>query len=201
MKPVHNDDVIKWKQFTRYWPFVRGIHRAPENPPHKSQWRAALMYYFICSWINGWVSNREARGLRGLEPPTAGFIPIALLLDLQGQVFAIAFWASDTHTHTYIYIHICIVYMWQKTSVSSHESAQRNVTGHLKDENVFTTTRSFRYHWFCVSTLQANANKPSSFKHKTHYWRRPSWNCNFKMAAASSEYRTNIKLAAILRYH
>ena len=23
---VH-DDVIKWKQFLRYWPFLRGIHR------------------------------------------------------------------------------------------------------------------------------------------------------------------------------
>ena len=23
------DDVIKWKHFPRYWPFVRGIHRSP----------------------------------------------------------------------------------------------------------------------------------------------------------------------------
>ena len=28
----HND-VIKWKHFPRYWPFVRGIHRSPVNPP------------------------------------------------------------------------------------------------------------------------------------------------------------------------
>ena len=25
---VH-DDVIKWKYFQRYWPFIRGIHRSP----------------------------------------------------------------------------------------------------------------------------------------------------------------------------
>ena len=25
----HHDDVIKWKHFPRYWPFVRGIHRSP----------------------------------------------------------------------------------------------------------------------------------------------------------------------------
>ena len=25
-----HDDVIKWKHFPRYWPFVRGIHQAPE---------------------------------------------------------------------------------------------------------------------------------------------------------------------------
>ena len=28
-------DVIKWKHFLRYWPFVRGIHRWPVNSPHK----------------------------------------------------------------------------------------------------------------------------------------------------------------------
>ena len=28
-----HDDVIKWKHFPRYWPFVRGIHRSPVNFP------------------------------------------------------------------------------------------------------------------------------------------------------------------------
>ena len=32
-----HDDVIKWKNFPRYWPFVRGIHRSPVNSPHKGQ--------------------------------------------------------------------------------------------------------------------------------------------------------------------
>ena len=27
----HDDDVIKWKHFPRYWAFVRGIHRSPVN--------------------------------------------------------------------------------------------------------------------------------------------------------------------------
>ena len=59
-----NDDVIKWKQFPRYWPFVWGIHRSPVNSPHKGQWRGALMFTLICAWINGWVNNREAGDLR-----------------------------------------------------------------------------------------------------------------------------------------
>ena len=25
---VRHDDVIKWKHFPRYWPFMRGIHRS-----------------------------------------------------------------------------------------------------------------------------------------------------------------------------
>ena len=32
-----HDDVIKWKHFPRYWPFVRGIHRSPVNSTHKGQ--------------------------------------------------------------------------------------------------------------------------------------------------------------------
>ena len=59
-----HDDVIKWKHFPRYWPFVRGIHRSPVNSPHKGQWRGALMLSLICTRINGWVNNREAGDLR-----------------------------------------------------------------------------------------------------------------------------------------
>ena len=60
----HHDDVIKWKHFPLYWPFVWGIHRSPVNSPHKGQRRGALMFSFICAKINGWVNNREARDLR-----------------------------------------------------------------------------------------------------------------------------------------
>ena len=52
-----HDDVIKWKHVSRYWPFVRRIHRWPVNSLHKDQWRGAF-------WINGWVNNGEAGDLR-----------------------------------------------------------------------------------------------------------------------------------------
>ena len=60
----NHDDVIKWKHFPRYWPFVRGIHRSPVNSPHKGQWRGALMFTLTCARINGWVNNRDAGDLR-----------------------------------------------------------------------------------------------------------------------------------------
>ena len=59
-----HDDIIKWKNFPRYRPFARGIHRSPVNFPYNGQWRGALMFSLICAWINGWVNNREAGDLR-----------------------------------------------------------------------------------------------------------------------------------------
>ena len=38
------DDVIKWKHFPYYLPFVRAIHWSPMDSPHKGQWREALMF-------------------------------------------------------------------------------------------------------------------------------------------------------------
>ena len=41
-----------------------GNSPVPVNSPHKGQWRGALLGFFICVWINGWVNNREAGDLR-----------------------------------------------------------------------------------------------------------------------------------------
>ena len=67
---VLHDDVIKWKHFPRYWPFVRGIHRSPVNSPHKGQWRGALMFYLICALnkqlskqLWGWWFETPSRSL------------------------------------------------------------------------------------------------------------------------------------------
>ena len=42
---VTHDDVIRWKHFPRYWPFVQGNHRSPVNSPHKGQWRGAFIFF------------------------------------------------------------------------------------------------------------------------------------------------------------
>ena len=73
-----HDDVIKWKQFPRYWPFVRGIHRSSVNSPHKGQWRGALMFSLICIWINDWVNNCEAGDLR----PHRGHYDVIVMCEL-----------------------------------------------------------------------------------------------------------------------
>ena len=64
VETVWHDDVITWKHFPHYWPFVRGFHRSPVNSPHKGQWLGALLFSLICARINGWVNNGGAGDLR-----------------------------------------------------------------------------------------------------------------------------------------
>ena len=58
-------DVMKWKHFPRYLPFVRGIRRFLVNFSLKVQWRGASMFTLIGAWTNGYVNNRDAWVLRG----------------------------------------------------------------------------------------------------------------------------------------
>ena len=58
-----HDDVMKWKHFPDYSPFVRGIRRSPLVSPHKDQWRGGLMFSLFCARTNGWANNRDAGDL------------------------------------------------------------------------------------------------------------------------------------------
>ena len=44
------DDVIKWKHFPFFWPFVWEVYRSPVNSPNKDQWRGTLVFCLICAW-------------------------------------------------------------------------------------------------------------------------------------------------------
>ena len=67
-KSIHGD-VIKWKHFPRYWPYVRGIHRWPVDSPQQGQWCGAMMLSLICAWTNGWANNRDDGDLRRHRTP------------------------------------------------------------------------------------------------------------------------------------
>ena len=55
-----HDDVINWKHFPLYWPFVKTIHRSPVDFPHKGQWGGALIFSLSCVETNDWANNRDA---------------------------------------------------------------------------------------------------------------------------------------------
>ena len=107
-------EVIKSKQFPRYWPFVQGIHRSPVNSPHRSQWRGALMFSLICalnkrlikqSWC--WWFKTPSRSLcRHCNGLVVQFCDL-FSVDFADCVFAVAIgvkycaelwkWYRDTH--------------------------------------------------------------------------------------------------------
>ena len=59
-----HDDVVNWKHFPRYRPFVREIHRSLVNYLHKGQWQGALIFSLICASTNGGANYRDAGDLR-----------------------------------------------------------------------------------------------------------------------------------------
>ena len=61
---IEHDDVIKWKYFPRYWPFVRGFAGHRWIPRIKGQWRRTLIFSLTRAWTNGWENNGEAGDLR-----------------------------------------------------------------------------------------------------------------------------------------
>ena len=109
----HHDDVIKWKHFPSYWPFVWGIHRSPVNSPHKGQWHGALMFSLICAWISACINNREAGDLRCHRAHYDVNVMIAMNIALNLKHFShrsrenIRCWSSYD-LFIYLFIHISI---------------------------------------------------------------------------------------------
>ena len=95
-----HDDVITWKHFPRYWPFVRGNLRSPVNSPHKDQWRGALVLSFICTKTHGWVNIRDAGDLRRHRAHCDVYITLeAAFIDPTQVISAIGWDPDDQRGH------------------------------------------------------------------------------------------------------
>ena len=53
-------DVITWKRFLYYWPFVREINKSLVDSFGKSLWYGALMFPLLLGWIKCWTNSRVA---------------------------------------------------------------------------------------------------------------------------------------------
>ena len=71
---IRKSNLMKMKRFT-WWrhqmetfsallAISAGNSQPPVNSLNKGQWRGALMFSWICVWINSWVNNGEAGDLR-----------------------------------------------------------------------------------------------------------------------------------------
>ena len=124
-----HDDVIKWKHFPRYWPFVRGIHRSPVNSPHKGQWRGALMFSFDLhlnkrlskQWWGWWFETPS----RSLWRHCNGFSAIFVLMCCPLSWTRFWFHIRFVETHLWIWQvqfidawhqiwKLCEIYFWMK---------------------------------------------------------------------------------------
>ena len=107
---VH-DDVIKWKHFPRYWPFVRGIHRS-RWIPHTIA-RDAELWCFLLAWLNDWVNSRKAGDLRrhrGHYDVNVMYVLNCVLLDTE-QVYlgGLQDWFIS-HNHFKYVIDVCAIH-------------------------------------------------------------------------------------------
>ena len=131
-----HDDVIKWKHFPRYWPFVRGIHLSPVNSPHKGQWRRALMFTLICAWINGCVNNREAGDLRrfcahyGVTVMWLHGVMVRFTIYNDLITFG-AFWQNRTYQRSLIFYSKIRKKLQNTYYMHTHRNGSVNVTGNL----------------------------------------------------------------------
>ena len=66
LKVSEHGDVIKWKHFPRYWPFVRGIHRWPVNSLTKAS--ETELWCFFDLRLNKRFSKQSGR--RWFEMPS-----------------------------------------------------------------------------------------------------------------------------------
>ena len=60
----NHDEVINWKHFACYWPFVRGNSLVTDEFPSQRPVAQSFDVFLICAWINDWVNNCEAGDLR-----------------------------------------------------------------------------------------------------------------------------------------
>ena len=52
--PECHDDVLKWKHFPHYWPFVRGIYQSPVGSPHKGQSQSFDVFFDVWLMLVVW---------------------------------------------------------------------------------------------------------------------------------------------------
>ena len=134
---VSHDDVIKWKYFPRYWPFVREIHRSPVNSPHKGQWRGALIFYLIR------LNNRLSKQSRGWWFETASR---SLCRHCKSQLSrGWQFWFSPNVFNSTIYapleksesssVHLCLFGRFVPLMISGNTITQNQ-------QNVFLPSRA-----------------------------------------------------------
>ena len=115
----------KIETFSRYWPFVRGIHRSLLDSPHKGQRRGALMFSLTCAWTNHWVNIRDAGDLKRYRAhydiTLTGFIFLTAVLSWHVRHFVTTWWPEMEWQQNEISVEF---EMWWKRSLTKKSGKQ-----------------------------------------------------------------------------
>ena len=91
---IPDGDVIKWKHFSPYWPFVGGFHQSPVDSPHRGQRRGTLIFSLMC--LNKRLSKQPRS--RWFETPPCSLWPHC---NVNIGVLYFLRWHKKTHFRTH----------------------------------------------------------------------------------------------------
>ena len=116
---IRPDTQVSWwrhqmETFSALLAPLRGIHRSPLNSPHDCQWRWALMFCFICAWINSSVSNREAGDMRC---HCVHYDVTVMFMALNTLVYNV----GDKHSILFVFLSVFVVMLWCAVHILIHD--------------------------------------------------------------------------------
>ena len=133
-----------------------GEFTGPGEFPHKGQWRGALMFSLICVWINGWVNNPDAGGLRRYRT----HYDVSVLFAVTTPRFKIQFFIGIT-------LHRSKFYQWHKNK-NNETHTHENKTGNMQWHGTTINRVSCKI-WF-INTLSDMIIHMQYFLSKVSIW-------------------------------
>ena len=100
IKLTDHDEIIKWKNFPRHWPFVRGIHRSPWVILPRDSDNSRSIHRFNCSLT---VLSNSWKGFESVPNQFAPELPQATKCTYSGCVPTLCWWASLFSTNWNFY--------------------------------------------------------------------------------------------------
>ena len=136
----YHGDVVKWKHFPRYWPFLCG------DSPHNGQRCGTKMYSLICAWTYGSTDNRDVSDLIRHRAP----YDVAVMMMYINLPYKQVYWDVGHSWGITMTPH-------ERHGVSNQQLTQTN-----NEENI----RTPHQWWKIMNFIRSNAkNVPISWRH------------------------------------
>ena len=124
-----HDDVIKWNQFPRYWPFMRGSHRAPVGfPSQRPVTRSFDVFFDLC--LNKRLSKQWPR--RCFETPLWRHCVPTIAWEVSFNYFSVK---MIPHAVNVYYSYTVLIKSMSNESVATFHIPANRQTSNIRDTN------------------------------------------------------------------